>query len=121
MITGSLFFLSTMPARRLTADRATIRADRNALAFVTVEITDASGNPLPDAANLARFTLSGPGELAAVGSGAPNVMESFRQPQHTAWQGRCLAILRPLGPTGKLALRAEADGLSATEVTIRVK
>ena len=48
-------------------------------------------------------------------------MESFRQPQHTAFHGRCLAILRPLGAAGKLALRAEADGLSAAEVTVRVK
>jgi beta-galactosidase len=106
---------------RLTVDRSTIRADRSDLAFVTVEITDAAGNALPDATNLVRFTLSGPGELVAVGSGAPNVMESFRQPQHTAWHGRCLAILRPLDTTGKLTLRAEADGLSAAEITVRMK
>ncbi len=106
---------------RLTVDRSTIRADRNDLAYVTVEITDAKGNLMPDATNLVHFTLTGPGELAAVGSGAPNVMESFRQPQHTAWHGRALAILRPLGPTGKLTLRAEADGLSAGEVTVRIR
>jgi len=106
---------------RLTVDHSTIRADRGDLAYVTVEITDASGNPLPDAANLVRFTLSGPGELAAVGSGAPDVMESFRQPQHTAFHGRCLAILRPLEKTGKLTLRAEADGLVTAEVTVSVK
>jgi len=106
---------------RLVADRAAIRADRNDLAYVTVEILDAAGNLLPDAANLVRFTLNGPGELAAVGSGAPNVPESFRQPRHTAFHGRCLAILRPQGPTGKLVLHAEADGLSAAEVTVRVK
>jgi len=104
---------------RLTVDRATIRADRNDLAYVTVEITDAAGNVLPDATNLVQFKLTGPGELAAVGSGAPNVMESFRQPQHTAWHGRALAILRPLGPTGKLTLHAEAGDLSAGEVTVR--
>ena len=85
---------------RLTVDRSTIRADRNDLAYVTVEITDAAGNLLPDATNLVHFKLTGPGELAAVGSGAPNVMESFRQPQHTAWHGRCLAILRPKGASG---------------------
>jgi beta-galactosidase len=106
---------------RLTVDRATIRADRNDLAYVTVEITDASGSVLPDASNLVHFKLTGPGELAAVGSGAPNVMESFRQPQHTAWHGRALAILRPLGPTGKLVLRAEADGLAVGQVMISVK
>jgi beta-galactosidase len=106
---------------RLTVDRATIRADRSDLAYVTVQITGADGNVLPDATNLVQFKLTGPGELAAVGSGAPNVMESFRQPQHTAWHGRALAILRPLGSTGKLTLGAEADGLSAGQVTINVK
>jgi len=105
----------------LVVDRPTIRADRNDLAYVTVEITDAAGNVLPDAANLVRFSLSGPGELAAVGSGAPNIPESFRQPRHTAYHGRCLAILRPLGSTGKLILHAEADGLAAAEVTVRIK
>ena len=41
---------------RLTVDRATLRADRNDLAYVTVEITDASGNPLPDATSLVSNT-----------------------------------------------------------------
>ena len=106
---------------RLTVDRSTIHADRGDLAFVTVEIVDASGNPLPDAGNLVHFKLSGPGELAAVGNGAPNVMESFRQPQHTAWHGRCLAVLRPQNIAGRLTLRATSDGLSAAEVTVRIR
>jgi beta-galactosidase len=114
---------TTGPAKkvRLAVDRSTIRADRGDLAYVTVEITDASGNVLPDATNLVHFTLTGPGELAAVGSGAPDVMESFQQPQHTAWHGRCLAVLRPQGTAGKLTLRATADGLSAGEVTVRIR
>jgi beta-galactosidase len=108
---------------RLTVDRSTIRADRNDLAYVTVEITDASGNLLPDATNMVHlhFALSGPGELAAVGSGAPNVLESFRKPQHTAYHGRCLAILRPQGPSGKITLRAEADGLKPTSITVATR
>ena len=65
--------------------------------------------------------MSGPGELAAVGSGAPNVMESFRQPRHTAYHGRCLAILRPLGTAGKLTLRAEADGLKPATIAVATR
>lgn len=106
---------------RLAVDRSAIRADRADLAFVTVEILDASGKVLPDATNLVHFKLTGPGELAAVGSGAPNVMESFRQPQHSTYHGRALAILRPSGTAGTLVLRAEADGLSSGEIKVRVK
>jgi beta-galactosidase len=89
--------------------------------YVTVEITDASGNLMPDATNMVRFTLTGPGELSAVGSGAPNVMESFQQPQHSTFHGRALAIVRALGSSGKVTLRAEAEGLKGAETTIRVK
>lgn len=106
---------------RLSVDRSTIRADRDDLAFVTVEILDASGKVLPDANNLVHFKLTGTGELAAVGSGAPNVMESFRQPQHTTYHGRALAILRSSGTAGTMVLRAEADGLSSGEIKIRAK
>jgi Glycoside hydrolase family 2 C-terminal domain 5 len=61
--------------------------------------------------------LSNGGRLAAVCSGAPQVMESFRQPQYSAWHGRVLAIPRPLDETtGRLTLRATADGLSAGEI-----
>ena len=111
------------PARnvRLTVDRATIRADRNDLAYVTAEITDASGNVLPDASNLVHFKLTGPGELAAVGSGAPNVPESFRQPQHTAFHGRCLAIVRPQGDAGKITLTAEADGVKPSTIVVKTR
>jgi hypothetical protein len=93
-------------------------ADHNELACVTVQITDASGNVLSDATNLVRFTLSGSGELAAVGSGAPDVIEGFQQPQHTAWHGRCLAILRPKGDPGNMTLKAEPDGLEAAAIAV---
>ena len=106
---------------RLTVDRSTISADRNDLAYVTEEITDESGNVLPDATNMVHFELTGPGELAAVGSGAPNVMESFQQPQHTTWHGRCLAILRPKGDPGNMTLKAKAEGLEAATVVVKMK
>ncbi len=47
-------------------------------------------------------------------------MESFRQPQHTAWHGRCLAVLRPQGTAGAMTLTAEADRLEAATVTVSV-
>ena len=106
---------------RLTVDHSTITADRGDLAYVTVEITDESGNVMPDATNVVHFTLTGPGELAAVGSGAPNVMESFQQPKHSTWHGRCLAILRPKGNSGQMTLKAEADGLESGIVAVKMQ
>lgn len=106
---------------RLTPDRSTILADRNDLSFVTVEVVDKAGNMVPDAAIPVRFEISGAGELAAVGSGNPKLPESFQQPQRTTFEGHCLAIVRPIGKSGKVVLRAEADGLTAATTTIRIR
>ncbi len=107
-------------AIRLTADRTTIRADRNDLSYVTVEVVDANGQRVPNADNVVRFSVSGAGELAAQGSGVPNEPASFRTPVRKVFQGRCLAILRPLGTgAGTITLHATADGLQPAEIIVQ--
>jgi beta-galactosidase len=96
---------------RLTADRSTIKADPNDLSYVRVEILDAEGNIVPDAEILVNFKISGSAGIAGVGSGSPSDMSSFQQPQKKTWHGRCLAIIRPNGPAGKITLTAKAEGL----------
>lgn len=110
------------PAKlRLTPDRSTIHANRNDLSFVSVEVVDKDGNLVPGAAIPVRFEISGAGELAAVGSGNPNLPESFQQPKRTTFEGRCLAIVRPIGKSGKVVLHAEADGLTPATTTIHLR
>ena len=106
---------------RLTADRSKIRADRNDLAYVTVEIVDQHGTVVPNAAIPVHFTATGAGELAATGSPAPNDAASFHLPVRRTWQGRCLAILRPQGGPGKITLKAEADGVKAATIVVQTR
>jgi beta-galactosidase len=106
---------------RLTADRSKIRADRNDLSYVTVEVVDQKGNRVPNAAIPIHFTTTGAGELAATGSSAPTDTASFHVPLRTTYQGRCLAILRPKGGAGKITLKAEADGLKPATITVRTR
>jgi beta-galactosidase len=106
---------------KLTADRKNIRADRNDLSFVTVEIVDADGQRVPDAQVPVRFSISGPGELAAQASSSPNDATSFHEPERKTFEGRCLAILRPKGDAGKITLKAEADGLKPTSIVINTR
>ena len=86
-----------------------------------MEVTRRWGILVPNAAVPVRFTVSGAGELAAVGSGNPRLPESFRAPARTTFQGRCLAILRPKGAAGAIQLRAESEGLKAAAISIRSK
>ena len=111
-------------ALKLTPDRTKLRADRGDLSYVTVEVVDANGNLVPDAAFLVKFTSTGTGELAAVGSGDPADIGSFYQGTRTTYQGRAMAILRPgtasVLPTagGSITLTATAAGLKPATATV---
>ena len=104
---------------RVRADRTAIRASRGDLAFVTVEITDADGNPIPDIVRKIDFHVDGAGELAAVGNANPKDVTSFREPTCRTFRGRCLAILRPSGREGAITLRVTAEGLSPASVNVK--
>lgn len=112
------------PAKvKLTADRSVIKASRNDLSYISVEITDEEGNVIPDAMIPVTFTVSGIGEIAGSGNANPTDMESFNNPVCKTFRGKALAILRPLEDEkgGTIALKAEASGLKTGEVIINVQ
>ena len=109
-------------AVRLIADRTKIKADRNDLSYVRAEIIDSEGNIVPDADEImVNFEVTGMGKVAGVGSGNPRDMSSFQQPKKKAYQGICLAIIRPETTPGKINVRATAEGLKEASLTISTK
>lgn len=112
------------PAKvKLTADRLKIKANRNDLSYVKVEITDDQGNVIPDATIPVTFTVSGAGEIAGSGNANPVDMESFNNKVCKTFRGSALAIIRPIKNKKKstIMFRAEADGLATGEVRIKVQ
>lgn len=100
----------------LTSDRSSIHANRNDLAYVTVEVADENGNIIPNAGIPVDFTISGDGELAAAGNGSPNQMTSFHQQKCSTFRGKAMIIIRPFAKPGSVKLTANSSGLdSATE------
>lgn len=109
-------------AVRLIADRTKIKADRNDLSYIRAEIIDSEGNIVPDADDImVTFKVKGKGEIAGVGSGNPADMSSFQQPKKKAWQGICLAIVRPETTPGKIYIRATAEELKEASLIISAK
>lgn len=108
---------------KLTADKSKIKADRNDLSYVKVEITDAQGNAIPNANVPVTFTVSGVGEIAGSGNACPTDMESFNNSICKTYFGQALVILRPLKDikTGTITLKAEANGLITGEINITVQ
>ena len=106
---------------RLIADRGNIEASPNDLSYVTVEITDANGQVIPDGIKLVHFSLSGKGEIAATGNANPADMASFHVLERRTFRGRCLVIVRPKGGPGRISLKATADGLTDGNIGIESK
>jgi beta-galactosidase len=62
-------------AIQLNPDRATINADGEDCAVITVAVTDTQGRPVPAAGNLVHFAINGPGKIIGVGNGDPSCHE----------------------------------------------
>jgi beta-galactosidase len=109
-------------AIRLTADRGTIRADRNDLAYIITEVVDNDGNVIPWADDVTiNFEISGQGKLAGTGNGNPADMASFQQPVRKTYMGTCLVIARPGSTPGYIHIKANAAGLKEGLVDVTVK
>jgi beta-galactosidase len=112
------------PAKlRLSPDRKTIAADGYDLSFVTVEVLDGKGALHPNADNEIRFSVSGPGEIAAVGNGDPASVESFQAPKRKAYNGRCQVVVKSKhgARPGVVKVVARAKGLRPASTTIRAR
>jgi beta-galactosidase len=102
----------------LAADRETLAPNWDDVCFVTASITDENGVPSPNADNLIKFKISGPGVIAAVDNGDRSSREPFQSAQRRAIQGRCIAVLKAAGTSGKIELTASAPGLAESSINI---
>ena len=107
-------------ALRLSPDVQSLTTDRDALAHVVVSVVDGQGNRVPDAVVGVSFSLSGAGELVAVGNGNPHNLDSFKRPGRYTWHGVALAIIRPAKQPGRVTLTASAPGLQPATLSLYV-
>lgn len=103
----------------LTADRTTITADGLDLSFITVAVTDGSGDIVPYATDSITFSISGPGEIVSTDNGDPSDQTPFPSLTRKAFSGLALAIVRSeAGQAGEIMVSAAADGLTSAQVTL---
>lgn len=95
-------------------ERITLDHDKNSyaegdLAFVTVQLQDAAGNPVRHAERAVTFEVAG-GELVAVDNGSEYNVQNHYQPTVTTSLGRALAIVRVHEPE-HVKITVKSDGL----------
>ena len=74
------------------------------LVFYSVAVTDWRGRFVPDADDLLRFSVKGPGEIIAVDNGDPTSHVPFYSHEMPAFHGLCAVIVRRTGP-GRIRLK----------------
>jgi len=106
-------------AIRLTPEARQMGRGFDALGFVDVEIVDAQGIVVPNAANPVTVAVTG-GTLAAFDNGSIIDHTPFASPTRAVDVGRALAMVRA-GAAATVRVRATAPGLKPAEATIAVR
>ncbi len=101
----------------LKVDRARLAATWDDVAYVTAEVVDDHGVVVPSAGNQITFAVTGPGAVFAVDNQDINSHESFQGNVRSAYQGRCIAIVRA-NAAGRIAVSANAAPLKPGAVSL---
>jgi hypothetical protein len=81
---------------------------------VEVNVIDASGTLVPDAANDLTFSVTGP--AAVIATGNCDLRNDFRLAK--VYQGKCLVVLQSTGAAGAISLTASAAGLAGGSMNV---
>ena len=110
------------PARIvLFPEREVIRANRQDLGYIKVQVVDANDVPVPFADNMIEFEVSGAGRLLAVGNGNQQSHTPLRGNKMEAWLGKCLAIIQSTDVKGEITITARSAGLPDATATLRAE
>ena len=105
-------------AIRLIADRSKIKACKNDLSYVKIELVDKNGNVVPEASLPVKIECTGKGTVIAGGNAAYADMESFRSLTPNTFRGRAIAIVQPDGEKGDIQVKVSAKGLEDASIVI---
>ena len=99
----------------LTPYKTTMLADGKDVTVMNVSIIDREGREVPDASNMVRFAIGGPGKIIGVGNGDPSSHEPDKCMegawQRSAFNGKCQVIVQSTGEPGIIKFEASSPGL----------
>jgi beta-galactosidase len=105
---------------RLTPDRTVMTADGQSLSFVTVEVLDKQGTPVPEAAIDCEAVVKGQGQLLAFASADLKDTEPYTSPRVKTWKGRALLVVRSTQKGGSVNVSIKSP-LPTASLTLKSK
>ncbi|WP_281228667.1 glycoside hydrolase family 2 TIM barrel-domain containing protein [Flavobacterium aquiphilum] len=90
------------------------------VSFITATIVDDKGVRCANADNLIKFSVSGAGKIIATDNGNIISHEDYLSPEKRAFSGKAIAIIRATQDTGKIEIKASAEGLEGGTIIVEV-
>ncbi|MFK4342826.1 MULTISPECIES: glycoside hydrolase family 2 TIM barrel-domain containing protein [unclassified Paenibacillus] len=120
--TGRMTLHSASGAVMLTveADRTEIAASDSDLAFVMISLEDEQGNLFNTMDRKVSVMIEGPGLIQGFGSANPATEENYFEKEHTTFDGKALAVVRPTD-AGVITLTVTAEGCTPQSITINAQ
>ena len=103
----------------LVADRTTLTADGQDLAYITARVEDAQGNLCPEATTQLHFSVNGAGRFRAVANGDPTNLQPFHEPRMKAFQGLLVAVVQATDQAGPVQFKAAGKGLQSATLRLQ--
>ena len=103
----------------LIPDTYTLNADGNDVAIVNISIKDRKGRVVPNADNLIKFHIEGPGKIIGTGNGNPSSHEPDKANQRKAFNGYCQVLVQTEKKEGEIRLEAISEELKSDVVLIK--
>lgn len=102
----------------VSLDREDLAADGRSLAFLTMDLLDASGVPNRWLERDVSVTVEGAGILAGFGSADPQADGSYQENVWKTFDGRVMAVIRSTNDPGDICVRINANGCEPCCVTL---
>ncbi len=106
---------------KLEADRTTLEANGEDLAFVTVSVVDKDGNPCPTATQQLKFSVNGKGTYRAACNGDATSLEPFHLPTMKLFSGKLVVLVQSTEEAGKMELTVTGKGLKSGKIGLDSK
>ncbi len=100
-----------------TPYKTTMMGDGKDVAVINISVVDREGREVPDADNLIRFSISGPGKIIGVGNGDPSSHELDKCAdggwQRSLFNGKCQVIIQSDKGSGMIKLEEKSAGMAS--------
>ena len=105
---------------KLKSEDMTLAADGHDITFIEISAEDENGNPVENANNRIRITVTGEGRLLGLDNGDSTDPDPYQTDSRQLFSGKLLAIVGSAENEGTVKITAESRGLEPAELILNV-